>query len=336
MNYLSKKEVKNLFIDSNIWLSLFHYTKDDLEQLDKLNNLVGTDIRLFIPEQTYNEVYRNRENKIQTALESFKMPNINFPVFLKNYDEYQKFKENYDKLKDDQKKWLQKVNVDIINQRSPADVALQNFFNVPDLIPSSEELVNRAIVRFNIGNPPGKDHKYGDAINWETLLESVPYGEDLFFISADKDYTSIIDKEQFHPFLAQEWKKKKASKIVYFKSLREFLNQHFKDIKLRVENEKDELIESLRKSGNFATTHAIIKELSSFPDLTMRQIQDACSAATKNSQIFWILSDNDIYEFYKDLIENPMVKNSSDPDILTIRKQIAKITTENSEDEYDF
>ena len=69
---------------------------------------------------------------------------------------------------------------------------MRDFFDGLEFISSSEELVNRAIVRFNTGNPPGKDRKYGDAINWETLLESVPCGEDLFFISADKDYASIL------------------------------------------------------------------------------------------------------------------------------------------------
>ena len=35
---------------------------------------------------------------------------------------------------------------------------------------------------FRRRNPPGKDNKYGDAINWECLLYNVPNEEDLYFI----------------------------------------------------------------------------------------------------------------------------------------------------------
>lgn len=325
---LSSKNIKNLFIDANIWLSLFHYTNDDLEQFGKLRALVGTDIRLFVPEQIYDEVYRNRENKIKNALDEFEKFNLRFPTYLKNYPEYEAFYKKYTELKAEHSAWLKKVKKDIADQNSPADSALKEFFEGIEFIPSSPELVQQAVLRFNIGNPPGKDRKYGDAINWETLLESVPDGEDLFFISADKDYASIFDDKQFHPFLAQEWEKKKSSKIVFFKSLGEFLKLHFKDIALRVETEKDELIEKLARSRSFATTHVVIKELSAFSDWTERQIQDMCSAAVNNHQISWIISDNDIYEFYKGLVEKPSVKDSSDQDIAEIRGEIQRITSE--------
>ena len=137
--------------------------------------------------------------------------------------------------------------------------------------------------------------------------------------------------------MAQEWEKKKSPKIIFFKSLGEFLKKHFKDIELRVEKEKDELIEKLARSRSFATTHAIVKELSAFSDFTVRQIQDICSAAIHNRQISWILSDDDVYEFYKGLIEKKSVKDSGDPDISSIRKTITEITEEKtgeaSEDE---
>lgn len=104
-----------------------------------------------------------------------------------------------------------------------------------------------------------------------------------------------------------------------------------------MENEKDELIEKLARSRSFATTHVIVKELSAFQDLTVRQIQDICSAAIHNRQISWILSDDDVYEFYKGLIEKKSVKDSGDPDISSIRKTITEITEEKtgeaSEDE---
>ena len=162
---MSKKAIKNLFIDANIWLSLFHYTNDDLEQFGKLRALIGTDIRLYVPEQIYNEVYRNRENKIKDALDQFEKFNLRFPAFFKNYDEYDEFFRKYTDLKSAHTEWLRKVKKDIADQNSPADIALKEFFDGIEFIPSSPELVQRAVLRFNIGNPPGKDRKYGDAIN---------------------------------------------------------------------------------------------------------------------------------------------------------------------------
>ena len=193
------------------------------------------------------------------------------------------------------------------------------------------------MLRYNIGNPPGKDKKYGDAINWETLLESVPNGEDLFFISADKDYASLYDERLFHPFLSREWENKKQSKIIFFKSLVDFLKKHVKDIELQAENEKDSLIEELTHSGSFRTTHRIINELSKHYDWSIRQIQDMCAAAVENRQISWIIDDTDVYEFYKKLLENKSAQNSPDESISIIRDEIQRITSEltgEAEDEY--
>ncbi len=319
------KKVKNLFIDANIWLSLFHYTNDDLEQFMKLKELLGTEIKIFVPEQIYNEVYRNRENKIKDALDRFEKFSLSFPVFIKNYEEYDDFYELYSKLKSRHKDWIKKVKKDIVEQSSPADLVLKDFFGSIELIPSIEGIVNRAVLRFDVGNPPGKDRKYGDAINWETLLESVPNGEDLFFVSADKDYASVYDDNSFHPFLLQEWKNKKNSNLVFFKSLNEFLKKHVKDIELKAASEKEELIEELSTSGCFTTTHRVIKELSTYSDWTEEQVHDMCIAAINNNQINWILSDSDVYEFYSGLLSAKSIDESEDDAIKIIKNDIKRI-----------
>lgn len=63
--------MKNLFLDSQIWLDLYYFSNDDLTQFKKLKDMLGTDIRLFVTEQVKNEVKRNRENKIKAALSQF-------------------------------------------------------------------------------------------------------------------------------------------------------------------------------------------------------------------------------------------------------------------------
>lgn len=81
--------MKNLFIDSNIWLSLYHFTNDDLAQFSKLKDMVNKSIRLFVPQQVYDEIVRNREAKLKDALKSFEVNAFRFPAFCKGYSECQ-------------------------------------------------------------------------------------------------------------------------------------------------------------------------------------------------------------------------------------------------------
>lgn len=86
--------MKNLFIDANIWLSLYHFTSDDLEQFGKLKSLIGTDIRLFIPSQILDEIHRNREAKIKDAFDKFEKFNLEFPTFARTMRNISRFMKN--------------------------------------------------------------------------------------------------------------------------------------------------------------------------------------------------------------------------------------------------
>lgn len=325
---MANKRIKNLFIDSNVWLSLFHYSSDDLEQFRKLKDLLGKQIHLYITEQVYNEVYRNRENKIKDALDKFERFDLTFPVFFKNYDEYDEFRQKYDELKNTHKNWIKKVKSDIASRNTPADNVISDFFDYVTILPTTQEIVQKAIIRYDIGNPPGKDKKYGDAINWETLLFNVPDGEDLYFVSSDKDYASLFDEKQFHPFLEAEWIKKKSSKIIFFKSLVDFLKMHVQDIELHAESYKDELIEDLRFSRTFANTHKIIAELKEYSEWSGRQIEDICEAAVKNNQVSWLLGDDDVYTFFRKLLISSNARSSFDKNVLTVEDELDRIDRE--------
>ena len=62
----------NLYLDANIYLSFYHYSEDDIDELDKLLVLLEEKkVILYLPEQTRNEFLRNRENKIADAMKSF-------------------------------------------------------------------------------------------------------------------------------------------------------------------------------------------------------------------------------------------------------------------------
>ncbi len=204
--------MKNLFLDSNIWLSLYHFSKNDLTQFGKLQDHLGTNIKLCIPQQVVDEVFRNRDAKIKNALSSFKdWKRPSLPNCCKGYAEYDKFSEALAELEKYHKQWMSKILEDFHGQTLPADNVIKLFFDSVDITPCYSHIIHAAALRYRIGNPPGKDNKFGDAINWECLLETIPQNEDLYFISEDGDYQSAMENKSFNLFLGLEWKDKKKS-----------------------------------------------------------------------------------------------------------------------------
>lgn len=289
--------MKNLFIDTNIWLSLYHFTNDDLSQFEKLQGMLGKSINLLVPQQVFDEILRNRETKLKDALKDFEFKSPKYPAFCKGYKEYEQLSKDISKHAKRFSEWKSLIDLDIQNQDLPADKTIQTLFSSVSLIPC-DCYIEKAYNRYRIGNPPGKDNKYGDAINWECLLDCVTNGEDLYFISADKDYHSLMSDKNMNPFLVHEWETSKHSRIFFYSNLVGFLNEHAKDIKLESESEKQKLIEDLCNSWNFQTTHGIIAMLGKYTGWTETQIEDICHAAEHNSQVNWILEDDDVKKFY--------------------------------------
>ena len=320
--------MKNVFLDSNIWLSLYHFPKNDLDQFYKLKELNGTAFKILIPEQTYHEVKRNRDTKVKDAMvyfEKFKDYQLSFPSFCKSYSEYQNFSSDFEKLKKDHKEWCKKIKEDIATQSLEADKVIKDLFESCDLIPCTKDIIRAAEIRYKRGNPPGKNNKFGDAINWECLLQNVPDEEDLSFISSDKDYASAIDNKQFNLFLKEEWEVKKKSSIHFYVDLNTFFQVNDIEIKLEIEQKKEDLINSLRYSWSFENTHNIISELDKFSDWTVEQIERMCYAASNNFQVSYILSDKDVFDFYKKILSYTSVNNNV---VADMRERIEEIEQE--------
>lgn len=66
---------------------------------------------------------------------------------------------------------------------------------------------------------------------------------------------------------------------------------------------KNDLIERLRISPNFASTHVLIRELSQYQNFSKGQIRKLFDAFFFNSQISWIATDTDVAEFFNGLIQ---------------------------------
>lgn len=316
--------MKNLFIDTNVFLSFFHLSNDDLEEIHKLTVLIEKKkIKLWLTEQVSDEFFRNRENKVADAIKKLKDHKIKgaFPQFCKDYKEYEELRglqQSYEKA---HSKLLKNITEDALNSNFNADKKIEELFEKSEYIKTTKDTLLKANKRLKIGNPPGKNGSLGDAINWEALLSSLPNEEDLHFVADDKDYYSILDDSYPKPFLVDEWEDTKESEIFFYRRLSQFFKKHYPEIKLASDIEKEIEIKTLAASSNFARTHTVIEKLSKFEDFSTPQVNELIEIALENSQVRWILSDDDVLNFYTDLIKK-YKKNISEENLEPIEKLI--------------
>ncbi len=279
----------NLFIDTNIFLNFYHYSGEDIEKLGLLHDLIAKagEIDLFIPNTLSDEFYRNRENKIADALKIFDGLDIKLtiPRLCSGYSEVRDLNQAVKNFKESKEKLRTKLAKDVQNKSLKADTLINSIFST-SIIQVEEELVNAGKNRFDLGNPPGKDGSYGDAINWEFLLKYVPQKQSLHLISSDSDYASPLEEDDLALFLKEEWESKKSSKIFFYKSLNAFFKKNFPDIILMDDFIKDSLIAKLYRSGSFDTSRSLLQKLSKLSDFTANQLNDIVLASIVNEQIY--------------------------------------------------
>ena len=166
-----------IFIDTNILLNIYHFSGDDLVELNKLALLLRNGkATLVLPDQVKDEFYRNRDNKIADTLKEFKKEKIDrqFPQMTKQYDEYKKMRDAIKSFEENKQAILEKLKADISTNNLKADKNIEELFDNAKKHSTTEEILRKSKLRFDLGKPPGKNKSYGDAINWECLMAYVP------------------------------------------------------------------------------------------------------------------------------------------------------------------
>ena len=290
----------NLFIDTNVLLNFFHFSKDSLDELEKVLVLQSYGkISLWLPDQVELEFFRNRETKIADALKKFldEKPNSGIPHVVRGYAECDQLMEALKQVNSSREQLMDKVRKDISKKSLYADKLIKEIFTKSTRIKFTEDQFTSAKRRVDLRNPPGKNNSHGDAINWEALLEAVPDNQDINLVSEDVDFSSPLDTERLSDFLSEEWASRKKSTAVLYKRLSQFLSIKFPEAKVAVEFEKDILIYELADSGSFAKTHQVIAELSSFDSFSPKQASEIADAYITNAQVYWIAADTDVQAF---------------------------------------
>lgn len=272
-----------------------------MEELRKLEVLLKTkELKLLLPEQVMEEFWRNRDSKIADALKlasAAGAPRANYPPMLQEYDEYPKLRKSQQETESLHAELMKKAEVAANDRTFLADSVIVGLFDRGTRVSVTNDQIERARRRRDLGNPPGKKDSLGDALNWETLLDVAEPSEDLYFISEDKDWISPLGAGLFNSFLSDEWRQRKSAKIVYYSRLSGFFKQHYPKIELAREAEKDLLIRDLSNSASFAQTHRLIASLQRYSDFTPAQINDIVGAYLSNGQVNLIIHDSDVRSF---------------------------------------
>lgn len=291
----------HVFIDTNIFLNFFHYSKDELDALNKVfSPHEHGSAKVHLTEQVCNEFKRNRDVKIKDALKKFRETRFvpQFPSFMKGYEEYGKIREKSGDLQKLQKSILEKIEKDVSGHDLIADRLISKIFKKSEIVPVEKELYEQATMRIALGNPPGKNRSLGDAINWIILMESVPGDEDIHIISEDGDFYSLLNEKRAHPFLGEEWKRIKKGSLYVYRTLSAFMEKHFDGVAFsNFDKNKKTLIDELREAGAFAVTHGIISKLDNYSYFSVQEVSEILHAALENNQFGWIVTDSDVSDF---------------------------------------
>jgi hypothetical protein len=132
------------------------------------------------------------------------------------------------KLGEIKKSLIDEYRRKIEDKNSAINKKIQKLFDLSFKKEESIEVLQNAHFRTLRGNPPKKGtDSFGDAIIWELILDEL-IDDDLFIISADRDFASERRDGELHELLQKEWKERSKKKIKLYMGLGEFLNSEFK------------------------------------------------------------------------------------------------------------
>jgi len=324
----------DIFVDTNILLGLYQLSGPDLEELKKIIKLSENEqITVHLPQHVSDEFWRNRERVIREALDNFaKTKAVQFlPNIVRSNPKANELRKAVDQVNSLAKTLREETATEIKENKLVADKLVASFLKLSK--PVSPQIVQKAILRKQLGNPPGKAGSLGDAINWEWLLGQIATINDLKIISADADFESELVPGTPKEFLIREWASiNPFGTLALYKSLPEFLKAHFPDIKLAGEIDKFAAIEKLEKALSFAATHSAITRLDKFDDFGDIEIMRIAEAYNNNTQVRMIIGDADVTAFAKKII--PLAKSDQAKEAL---KPVVDVLTqiEELEDEND-
>ncbi|MFM9874206.1 MAG: PIN domain-containing protein [Fimbriimonadaceae bacterium] len=296
----------NVFVDTNVLLDLYGFTKDDLNSISIAVDLVSEQgVKLFVNSLLVDEFERNRENKLKESIRSFEIADqeIKLPNVCNGLKEYENVVSHNRKMKQLQRV-LRDELVSLAKSRElPADRIIEQLLSKAEVENVSSDLLSRAHIRSSIGNPPisTSSGHIGDGVHWLDLLDRVPQSEDIHLVTSDKGFYSSLDSISPHPFLVREWANLKLGSVSIYSSISEFISINFPDVKLPGDMRRLRLISLLERSSSFTATHSTVELLGAITNFRKEEMYRMISALRNNNQVWLICTDKNIEKFYYEL-----------------------------------
>lgn len=303
-----------VFIDTNVLLRFYAYSDDTLAEVEKLSALIkAKKIKLLITEQIVDEHARNRDNVLADSMKRLdQMPTgVQIPRFAEHHEPAQQLMEAVKAAKTAKTELMDAIRSEMAGGGLRADRVILEMFASTKALPRAEEVISKARLRRELGNPPGKEDSLGDQINWEILLQHVPDRADLHVISKDGDFKSGATPDRAGYFLRVEWNEKKRANLHLYNGLSSFTAKHFPDIKVPSDALTSSAIERFINSTSYAQTHAAIPDLEAIRrELTSDEAIAILNAAVENNQIADIAGDPDVADIIKSIHSDFMFDTS--------------------------
>ena len=296
--------MKDVFIDTNVYLRIFGKTSDTLNEVELLLELAKSDeLNLYSTEQVQEEYFRNVESEVENAvrLVSAIPEKVELPRITQEFTQANEILGLVSDMRTKKKELLDAVRNAVENDKLRTDAFVNKLFEKSTCISRSDEIITAARLRRDLGNPPGKPESLGDQVNWESLLKEVEDG-DLIIVSTDGDYSYKHSPDKPRKFLVSEWAALKGGELKLYNDLKTFLSAEFPEATDAKRVEIETALKRLEKSKSFLRTHAQIAVLSErLKDLTWDDALRAFRAFIDNSQVRWLAFDEDVQDFYERL-----------------------------------
>ncbi|MFT3932790.1 MAG: PIN domain-containing protein [Chitinophagaceae bacterium] len=196
-----------IYIDANIYLRFYDSFQPEFKKL--LHSVCELADKIFITEQVFNEIERNKLNLFQQSVKTYtnqaELKHTMIPEHMdgkdsKDFSEWNKkrksLEEEVKSSNQDLKSILAKVVEEIAESKDGVSTSLKSLHEY--LQRPRPEILIKARLRKELGNPPGKKNDpLGDQLTWEQLLEVVPLVKSLWIITADGDYFTEHQKQVY-------------------------------------------------------------------------------------------------------------------------------------------
>ncbi|MHA1170144.1 MAG: PIN-like domain-containing protein [Candidatus Hodarchaeales archaeon] len=232
-------------LDANVLLFPYTTSKESLEVIRNIYNILISENRLLLPGEAVREFFRHRGNKVKELYQQIyqktnkvQFPqNISYPM-LENLEEYSGMKVLEDKLRTLLKEYQASISLvlEIISSWSwhdPVTTMYSELFNESIIVDpnfDSSEISKEAKRRDQLKIPPGyKDYpKTGDLRIWKSILEiGSTHNRDLIFVTDERKHDWWLKTESqllfCRPELVDEYHRASKGNTFHTSSFSEFL-----------------------------------------------------------------------------------------------------------------